>query len=196
MTAPNRPTGPAAAPIPAQAPVAEDRPHRPADDKEEVYYEGSPMVRGEFGRTLGWILIGLVVIAIPFLWHYLAHKPFWPWWVVGILVVLGLLLMALPLIIVRQLRYRISNYRIDYEKGLLGKTIETLELWHVDDIEFKQSFFERIMGVGHITVFSNDKTTPRLELKGLPNPRPLFESLKQRVIAVKRQRGVIKMDMG
>jgi hypothetical protein len=52
------------------------------------------------------------------------------------------------------------------------------------------------MGVGSITVFSNDKTTPKLELKGLPNPRPLFESLKQRVIAVKRQRGVIKMDLG
>jgi hypothetical protein len=33
-------------------------------------------------------------------------------------------------------------------------------------------------------------------LKGLPNPRSLFESLKQRVIAVKRQRGVIKMDVG
>jgi len=30
----------------------------------------------------------------------------------------------------------------------------------------------------------------------VPNPRPLFENLKQRVIAVKRQRGVIKMDTG
>ena len=112
------------------------------------------------------------------------------------MVLVGLLLMVIPLLIVKQLRYRISNYRIDYEKGLLGKKIETLELWHVDDIEFQQSFFDRIMGVGQITVFSNDKTTPRLELKGLPNPRPLFESLKQRVIAVKRQRGVIKMDLG
>jgi hypothetical protein len=66
----------------------------------------------------------------------------------------------------------------------------------VDDIEFQQSFFDRLMGVGNITVFSNDKTTPQLHLRGLPNPRPLFESLKQRVIAVKRQRGVIKMDIG
>ena len=111
-------------------------------------------------------------------------------------VVVGLLLVFLPAIIVRQSRYRISNYRIDYERGLLGKKIETLELWHVDDIEFQQSFFDRLMGVGNITVFSADKTNPKLELRGLPNPRPLFESLKQRVIAVKRQRGVIKMDIG
>src|SRR5207237_7670953 len=110
----------------------------------EVYYEGSPMVRGEFGKMIVWTVVGFIVIAVPFLWHFLAHKPFWPWWVIAGLVILGLVLIVVPTIIVRQVRYRISNYRIDYEKGLLGKTIETLELWHVDDIEFKQSFFVRI----------------------------------------------------
>jgi membrane protein YdbS with pleckstrin-like domain len=183
----------AAAAVP---PVVDDRPHRPADDREEVYYEGSPMVRGEVGMFFLWTVLGLALIAVPFLWHYLLGKEWWPWFVTAGFVVVGLLLILIPVLVVRQYRYRISNYRIDYEKGLLGKKIETLELWHVDDIEFQQSFFDRIMGVGQITVFSNDKTTPRLELKGLPNPRPLFESLKQRVIAVKRQRGVIKMDVG
>ena len=180
----------------AAAPAVNDRPHRAADDKEEIYYEGSPMVRGELGMTFVWTLIGVVLIIAPFVWHLALGKPMWPWLGVAVSVVLGILFVLIPFIIVRQIRYRISNYRIDYEKGLLGKRIETLELWHVDDIEFQQSFFERLMGVGDITVFSNDKTTPRLELKGLPHPRPLFESLKQRVIAVKRQRGVIKMDMG
>jgi hypothetical protein len=52
------------------------------------------------------------------------------------------------------------------------------------------------MGVGTIVVFSDDQSTPNLELRGLPNPRDIFEKLKQRVISVKRQRGVIKMDVG
>jgi len=142
-----------------------------------------------------WTLVGLALISVPIL--YRVFHGSWPHWIVAlVLFALGVLFLLVPVIVVKQLRYRISNYRIDYEKGLLGKKIETLELWHVDDIEFEQSFFDRIMGVGKIIVFSNDKTTPKLELKGLPNPRPLFESLKQRVIAVKRQRGVIKMDIG
>ena len=183
------------APAMAAAAVPDDRPHRPADDKEEVYYEGSPMIRGEIGQFFLWTLIGAVLIAAPILYH--VFKGYGPHWIVWLVcIALGLLLMLIPVLVVKQFRYRISNYRIDYERGLLGKKIETLELWHVDDIEFQQSFFDRIMGVGRITVFSNDKTTPKLELKGLPNPRPLFESLKQRVIAVKRQRGVIKMDIG
>jgi hypothetical protein len=33
-------------------------------------------------------------------------------------------------------------------------------------------------------------------MHGLPNPRPLFETLKQRVISVKRSRGVLKVDGG
>jgi membrane protein YdbS with pleckstrin-like domain len=170
-------------------------PHKAADDTEQVYYEGSPMIRGEMGQMFLWSILGTLFIAAPFVWHVL-RDTWWPWYLVVASVVIGLLLLVVPFLIVKRIRYRISNYRIDYERGLLGKKIETLELWHVDDIEFQQSFFDRLMGVGQITVFSNDKTTPRLELKGLPNPRPLFESLKQRIIAVKRQRGVIKMDVG
>jgi hypothetical protein len=104
--------------------------------------------------------------------------------------------MWIPVIIMKSVRYRVSNYRIDFERGIFGKKIDTLELWHVDDIKMEQSFADRMLGVGTITVLSNDTSTPRLPLRGLPNPRPLFESLKQRVIAVKRQRGVVKMDMG
>jgi len=93
-------------------------------------------------------------------------------------------------------RYDITNYRIDYERGIFSKNIDTLELWHVEDINFHQSVIDRIVNTGDITVLSHDDTTPKLELNGSPNPRPLFESLKQRIIAVKRQRGVIKMDTG
>ena len=102
---------------------------------------------------------------------------------------------AWPFILVRTLRDRISNYRIDYERGIFSKNIDTLELWHVDDVSFHQSLSDRLVNVGTITVMSDDKTTPQLKLMGLPDPKPLFNSLKQRVISVKRQRGVIKMDI-
>ena len=188
---------PAGAATPAGAPVhaADPTPHRAADDTEQVYYEGSPMVRAQLGSLFFWTLLAAVLIAAPFVYRML-RGWWWPWYVTTGFIVVGLLLLVIPVLIVKQFRYRISNYRIDFERGLLGKKIETMELWHVDDIKFQQSFLDRIMGVGQITVYSDDQTTPNLELKGLPNPRPLFESLKQRVIAVKRQRGVIKMDVG
>jgi hypothetical protein len=173
------------------------KPHKPADDTEEVYFSGSPLLRAEIGRLSIWWMGGFVLLALPFVWKALHRDHVFPH--IGVTLgclVLGLLAFVLPVMLQKTLRYRISNYRIDFERGLLSKTIDTLELWHVEDIEFHQSIFDRIVNTGTITIMSHDETTPKLALHGVPNPRPLFETLKQRVIAVKRQRGVIKMDVG
>lgn len=170
-------------------------PSAPAHEDEIVYYEGSPLMRGELGQTIGLIALGTVIFFLPLVTGLF---DWWspPWWVTLIFILVGAGIAALPYLMVKTVRYRITNYRIDFERGILTKAIDTLELWHVDDISFRQSLIARMLRVGTITVVSGDATTPRLELHGLPNARTLFEQLKQRVIAVKRQRGVIKMDMG
>ena len=171
--------------------------HRPPDDQEIVYYNGSPQLRGELGRVVLFALIGIVLIVLPFAYRALTRDGDWPfWWLTLGLIIAGLIVLAVPWINTRTVRYRISNYRIDYERGILKKQIDTLELWHVEDIHFEQGLADRVFNVGSITVISNDKTSPRLELHGVPRPREIFDALKQRIIAVKRQRGVLKMDMG
>jgi hypothetical protein len=165
-------------------------PHKPADDKEELYFEGSPQLRSLVGPMFLCIVLTIVILAgaiIPAI-----YGRYWPL----LLTPLALLPLLIPRYIARSTRYRITNYRIDYERGLLSKNIDTLELWHVEDISFHQSLLDRIFKVGNLTVLSHDDTNPTLVLRGLPNPRPLFDQLKQRIIAVKRQRGVIKMDSG
>src|SRR3954451_16247419 len=100
-------------------------PHKPADDSEQIYYEGSPMLRGEVGKLIALWLIGLLFIAAPFLVH-MARGEWLPWYVNLVLIVIGLIFMIIPSIMVRMVRYRISNYRIDYERGLLSRSIDTL----------------------------------------------------------------------
>lgn len=170
-------------------------PHRPADDREEIYFEGSPRLRGELGRVaLCWLLGLALIVGGPVL--LFAGPSRLPWYVALLISIAGLLLALWPVLVARTTRYRISNYRIDFERGIFSKRIDTLELWHVNDIDFRQSLLERILDVGRITVLSGDDTTPELPMRGIPSPRRVFESLKQRIIAVKRQRGVIKMDIG
>ena len=101
-----------------------------------------------------------------------------------------------PLAARKRYRFRITNYRIDFERGLLAHNIDTLELWHVEDLRFHQSLMARILGVGTITVLSKHPTTPMLIIPSIPNAQALFKTLEQRVIAVKRQAGVIKVDTG
>jgi membrane protein YdbS with pleckstrin-like domain len=166
-----------------------------APDQEIVYYEGRPLLRADQAKAAFWLIVGIVLIALPIL----ASIFDWLWWQtwMTIVVVIGAIAaFVLPWLIMRTTRYRITSYRIDFERGLFTKRIDTLELWHVDDIKFQQGVLDRMMNVGSITVMSDDRTTPKLELDGVPDPRKIFDALKERIIAVKRQRGVIKMDMG
>jgi membrane protein YdbS with pleckstrin-like domain len=165
-----------------------------APDHEIVYYEGRPMMRADQAKATFWVLVGLGFIVVACLSWTMDWG--WPKWAGIVLFILGILAIVPPWLVIRATRYRITSYRIDFERGIIKKKIDTLELWHVDDIKFEQGLLDRMMNVGSITVMSNDRTNPKLELHGIPDPRKIFDALKDRVIAVKRQRGVIKMDVG
>lgn len=176
------------------------RPHRPADepsdDKEEIYYEGSPELRWQLASGWPWALIGIVIILAPiFIKLVSSSSTSIPWWAYPAALFLGACFIIVPWYKSKTKRYKITNYRINFETGFISRTIDTLEMWHIEDLKFHQSILDRLMGVGTITVISHDDTTPKLVINGIPNPRQLFDILQQRVIAVKRQRGVVKMDI-
>ncbi len=181
-------------PAPDPLPAAPGEPHAIPDDKEEIYFEGSPPLRAYAAKLSLFLLIAAALIVLG--GWLIFYVKFQPWWIGGILIFIGLGMPLIPWIMTKRVRYRITNYRIDHERGLLSKNIDTMELWHVEDLRFHQSLLARILDVGTITVVAHDETMPQLQIMGIPNPRPIFEMLKQRVIAVKRQRGVIKMDNG
>ena len=182
-------------PLPSSNPAVPTTPHAPPDDSEAIYYEGRPMLGGKPGQVMGLIALAIICLIGPIIWRLTAHE--WPHrWAVIAMIVVGLILLLIPIVITQQVRYRISNYRIDYERGLIGKDINSLELWHVEDISFHQSLIDRFLGIGTIRVMSHDDTMPDLHMHGIPNARKLFEELKQRIIAVKRQTGVLKVDTG
>ncbi len=176
-------------------PPADDRPHRPAGDAEEVYFEGSPLLRGELVKGFLWLVAGIVLIAIPIAIRY-EHGEWLAFSFNFAMIIIGLLLLCIPWLQAKRYRFRITNYRIDFERGLLSRNIDTLELWHVEDLRFHQSLWSRLLGVGTITVLSKHPTTPMLVIPSIPNSQALFKTLEQRVIAVKRQAGVIKVDTG
>src|SRR5436190_13545368 len=102
-------------------------PHKPADDREEIYFQGSPLLRGSIGRLVFSWLLALLLALLPVVWKMINGQ--WPiWWISLVCLVLAVLVLCVPVLFTRSLRYRISNYRIDYERGILGRRIDTMEL--------------------------------------------------------------------
>lgn len=90
-------------------------------------------------------------------------------------------------------RYKLTNTAIDVESGIFGRKIETLQLWRVRDIDFQQSFMERMLGIATIHVFTKDVTDPDLRITGLPSSRALFDHLKTAAEQARQSRNALAL---
>ena len=78
-------------------------------------------------------------------------------------------------------RYRLGEDRLFYEKGFLNTSVDDILLYRVRDISVKISFWQRLTGVGTVTVNSSDHTMPVLVMRDIKRPREVKEMLHQQV---------------
>jgi membrane protein YdbS with pleckstrin-like domain len=91
----------------------------------------------------------------------------------------------------RSTHIRVSTQTIDVESGIFGRTIDTLQLWRVRDIDFEQTFTERLLGIARIRIHSHDQGHPHLVLRGLPSSRALFDKLRDAIMIARQAKNVI-----
>lgn len=88
------------------------------------------------------------------------------------------------------LRYELTTERLRIIRGLLGQSLEEIELVRVRDTKVKQHMGERAINVGDITIYSTDPTTPEFVLHNVPDPVDVREKIRKATIDEKRRRGL------
>lgn len=97
---------------------------------------------------------------------------------VAVLVGLRLARLSWRVAVLKSHHYRITNQRIVIESGVFSRQIEEIDMRTVEDLMFRQSLMERLLGIGDVTVVSADKTVARARLVGLERPRELRELIR------------------
>jgi uncharacterized membrane protein YdbT with pleckstrin-like domain len=87
-------------------------------------------------------------------------------------------------------RYGMSEDRLFISVGFLNIRDDEVLLYRVRDIDTSRSLWQRIFGVGTITVLSSDKTMPTLVLKNIKHPVDVKELLHAQVEEIKLKRRV------
>ena len=87
-------------------------------------------------------------------------------------------------------RYALSEDRLFLSVGFFSIKDEEILLYRIRDISTSRSLWQRMFGVGSITVVSSDKTAPTLLLKNVKNPLDVKEMLHKQVEKVKIQRRI------
>ena len=78
-------------------------------------------------------------------------------------------------------RYAISDDRLFLSIGFLNIKDEEILLYRVRDISLSRALWQRLFGVGTITITSSDKSQPTLVIKNVKNPTGVKELIHELV---------------
>ena len=87
-------------------------------------------------------------------------------------------------------RYSLSEDRLFTSVGFLNIKDDEILLYRVRDIDTSRSIWQRIFGVGSVSVMSSDKTMPTLVLKNIKDPIFVKELIHKQVEETKIKRRV------
>lgn len=116
--------------------------------EETIVWTGHPSQ----WQNIGWFLACLLVVPIPF--------AIWKW------------------LETRNTIYSLSDQRLKFTRGVLTKTTEDLELYRVRDTKFEQGFFERMVGLGRIQLFTTDESSPGIVLPYIEDAEAVREKIR------------------
>lgn len=83
--------------------------------------------------------------------------------------------------------YTVTNERIKITSGLLGKAHENVELIRIQDIDHSQTFGERMLKIGDITIRSHDPSHPEIVLRNVQDPSNVYEILRRAVLDARKR---------
>lgn len=87
-------------------------------------------------------------------------------------------------------RYAMSEDRLFTSVGFLNLKDDEILLYRVRDIDTTRNLWQRLFGVGTVTVISSDKTMPTMVLKNIKNPIEVKEMIHSQVEETKLKRRV------
>ncbi|MCL1626955.1 MULTISPECIES: PH domain-containing protein [Bacteroides] len=133
----------------------------------------------------------LTVCIISIIYGGMKDAPLAP--VAILFAVLLSLYLTYRFIYLKRIRYHVGSEQLTAEQGVFQRSIGYIELYRVVDFHEHQTLLQQIFGLKTITVLSMDRTTPKLELIGLPKQNHIVNIIRERVEYNKQRKGIYEI---
>ena len=133
---------------------------------------------------LSYIVTTAVLAGAAWVMYEYLGKPPNPWHA------LALILFLIPIrkhIATRMVSLTVDPDHLTFESGLLSRTRRTMDLSKVQDVTARQSFGERILGMGDLMVETAGERSA-IVVEGIDSPRAVADSILERSKELVRQR--------
>ena len=146
-------------------------------ETEKTLYNGHPVMIYSIGQFVPFLsVVVLAAVAISLLeWQ---NQPGYSAYIIlGAVLLLAVMFVRLYTRS-RGTHYIITTQRIKYERGLLSKVQESLELFRIDHFELRQPIGARLLGHASLHLFSSDAELGNFAIYGIPNLPALADQLR------------------
>ena len=154
--------------------------------KEETLWHGTPSWLLLLGKIIRALLVAIVLPVIYYFGRdFLAPYSTYVWAVIALAVVWQVVEVFIALTRIRTTIYKITTQRVILESGVFSKEVAEIDLRYIDDTQFRQSFIQRMLGIGSVTIISKDVASHIL--RGIPDPRGIRELIRTNAYQVSQR---------
>ena len=115
------------------------------------------------GLLAAAVIVLAILLANPILFVLLLVPAVYAWW---------------KYMLVKTLRFTLTDQRIIISKGVFHKVTNETELYRVRDTTIEEPFFYRMFGVGNIIVYSTDDAEDKHHFNAFPKPHWIKDQIR------------------
>jgi membrane protein YdbS with pleckstrin-like domain len=91
--------------------------------------------------------------------------------------------------------FELTTQRLKITSGVFTKVTDTIELYRVKDIEMRQPFLSRLVGVENVQMNTTDISSPLVLIEAVPSSVGLADKLRHQVEIVRQQKRTREIDI-
>ena len=92
------------------------------------------------------------------------------------------------------IRYEVDPEKLKYSSGIILRKHEFVENYRIKDFLIEKPLIYRIFGLGNLTIYTSDKTTPILHLYAIRKPDEKYQILRGLVELSRKEKHVYEID--
>ena len=147
-------------------------------ETEKTLYDGHPALIYSIGQFVPFLAVVILAGVAIFILEWQAQPGYTGYVIPAAILILGVMFLRLYMRS-RGTHYIITTQRIKYERGLLSKVQESLELFRIDHFELRQPIGARLLGHCSLHLFSSDAELDNFAIYGIPNLPALADQLRE-----------------
>ena len=108
-----------------------------------------------------------------------------------LIAVLAVILRALQL---KMTYYQVSSDRIEFSRGIFDRRVDNIDMFRVLDLKLRRTLLDCLLGIGSVTLITNDQTDPEFEFDKIRNSKKLYNIIKKTSLEADAKRGVVHLE--